>query len=150
MTPRRVRSAFLFMEKNVVNRLVRLGLDYGLAPDALALLETTGRRSGALRRTPVGNGLVGDTFWLIAERGERADYVHNIRADPRVRVKVDRRWRTGRAAVLPDDDTEARQHQILSHHGWLRKADAALLYGSVRTLATTPVTVRIDLDRDGA
>lgn len=148
MTSRRVQAAFLFMEKNVVNRMVRLQLTLGLAPNALALLETTGRRSGMVRRTPVGNGLVGDTFWLVAERGERADYVRNVRANPRVRVKVGRRWRGGTATVLPDDDTEARVHEILRHHGWLRKADAALLRGSVKTLGTTPVTVRIGLDRD--
>jgi EmrB/QacA subfamily drug resistance transporter len=39
------------------------------APDsrsAFALPETTGRRTGLARRTPVGNGLDGDTFWLVA------------------------------------------------------------------------------------
>lgn len=146
MTPKPVRTAFLFLEKNVVNRLVRTQLELGLAPTALALLETTGRRSRSTRRTPVGNGLIGDTFWLIAERGERADYVRNIRADPQVRVKAGRRWRAGVATVMADDDTEARMRHILKHHGVLRRADAALLRGSVKTLGTTPVTVRIDLD----
>lgn len=146
MASKPVRTAFLFVEKNVVNRGMALLLHRGLAPRAFALLETTGRRTGKERRTPVGNGLVGDTFWLIAERGERADYVANIRADPRVRVKVGRHWRAGTATVMPDDDTEARVRQILRHHGALRKADAALLRGSVKTLGTTPVTVRIDLD----
>lgn len=147
MAPRQARAAFLFIEKNFVNRLVRLQLNLGLAPDALALLETIGHRSGTVRQTPVGNGLMGDTFWLIAERGEQADYVHNVRTNPHVRVKVGRRWRVGTATVLPDDDMDARLHQILSHHGRLRKIDAALLRSSVKMLATTPVTVRIDLDR---
>lgn len=143
---RRARNAFLFVEKNVINRLVRFQLEVGLAPDALALLETTGRSSGATRRTPVGNGLIGDTFWLVAERGEEADYVRNIRTHPRVRVKVGRRWRPGTATVLPDDDAQARLREIVDHHGRLRAADAAILRGSVTALGTTPVTVRIDLD----
>lgn len=139
-------AAFLFVEKNVINRLTRFGLDLGLAPKAFALLETTGRRSGATRRMPVGNGLIGDTFWLIAERGLQADYVHNIRANPRVRVKVERIWRTGTATVLFDDDTQARLREILANHGRMRAADAAILQRSIRTLDSTPVTVRIDLD----
>ena len=50
-----------------------------------ALLETTGRRTGLPRTTPVGDGLVGSTFWIVAEHGRRAAYVRNIEADPRVR-----------------------------------------------------------------
>jgi hypothetical protein len=44
------------------NRLIRLALRAGVAPRAFALLETTGRRTGLARHTPVGNGLDGDTF----------------------------------------------------------------------------------------
>ncbi len=46
----------------VSNRLMRFALHTGIAPRAFALVETTGRRSGQPRHTPVGNGLVGDTF----------------------------------------------------------------------------------------
>jgi len=100
-----------------------------------ALLETTGRKSGKLRRTPVGNGLIGNTFWIVAEHGRRADYVVNIAANPRVRVRVGGRWRTGRAYAVPEDDTRRRQRQ-------LRKVNAAL----VRLVGTDLLTVRIDLD----
>jgi F420H(2)-dependent quinone reductase len=37
------------------------------------MLETIGRRSGQLRRTPIGDGLIGDTFWIVAEHGLSAD-----------------------------------------------------------------------------
>ena len=57
------------------NRLIRAALRAGLAPRAFALLETTGRRTGLARHTPVGNGLDGDTFWLVAAHGTQADYV---------------------------------------------------------------------------
>src|SRR5947199_7564249 len=51
-------------------------------PGAPALLETVGCKSGRLRRTPVGNGLKGDTFWIIAEHGRHSDWVRNIMANP--------------------------------------------------------------------
>ena len=66
------------------NRLARWALRAGLAPRAFALLETTGRRTGLARHTPVGNGLSGDTFWLVAAHGTQADYVRNLQTEPRV------------------------------------------------------------------
>ena len=126
--------------ERVNNRLTRFALRRGLAPKAFALLETTGRRSGRPRHTPVGNGLTGDTFWLVAAHGEQADYVRNLRLDPRVRVKVSGRWRTGTAVVLPHDDVPARSRTL--PYRW----DAAV----GRFMASTPVTIRIDLDEVGS
>jgi hypothetical protein len=55
----------------VLNPQMRLSLRLGTAPRAFAL-QTVGRRSGEPHRTPVGNGLIGDTFWLVSEHGIRA------------------------------------------------------------------------------
>jgi deazaflavin-dependent oxidoreductase (nitroreductase family) len=119
------------------NRLIRWSLRRGLAPKAFALLETTGRRTGQSRHTPVGNGLAGDTFWLIAAHGRQADYVRNLIAQPAVRVKVAGQWRTGTAVVVPDDDVAARSR---AHpYPW----DAAI----GRAMASEPLTIRIDLDQ---
>ena len=68
------------------------------------MLETTGRRTGLARRTPVVSRLDDDTVWLVAEYGRRAAYVRNLEADARVRVKVRGRWRRGTAHPLPGDD----------------------------------------------
>jgi len=65
------------------NWLIRSWLRAGHSPRAFALLETTGRRTGRARHTPVGNGLSGDTFWLVAAHGTQADYVRNLQAEPR-------------------------------------------------------------------
>ncbi|WP_154674328.1 nitroreductase/quinone reductase family protein [Nakamurella lactea] len=123
---------------------VRTLLAVGLNPLGLALLETTGRTSGRPRRVPVGNGRTGDDFWIIAEHGLRAGYVRNIRADPRVRVRVRigfrYRWLTGVATVLPDDDPLARQRRIIRGHP-LRAFNAM----NVRVLGADLVTVRIRL-----
>lgn len=102
---------------------------------SVALLETIGRKTGEPRQTPVGNGLKGDTFWIIAEHGHQAGFVRNILANPRVRVLVDGRWRSGTAHVLPDDDPRARQRELPAFN-------AAV----VRLAATEMLTLRIDLD----
>lgn len=118
------------------NRVTRYALRHGFAPRAFALLETTGRRSGLPRHTPVGNGLVGGVFWLVAAHGTQADYVRNLMAQPRVRVKVGRVWRSGTATVLPEDDAIARSRTL--PYRW----DAAV----GRLMASQPLTIRIDLD----
>jgi deazaflavin-dependent oxidoreductase (nitroreductase family) len=139
-----------FVERYLLNPQMRLGLALGLAPHAFALLETTGRRSGRPRRTPVGNGLIGDTFWLVSEHGRGAGYLRNIEANPRVRVKIGRRWRAGSAHVLPDDDADARLELVASALGRMRRLDAVIFRSFVRWLGTEPVTLRIDLDPPAA
>lgn len=134
--PRGRKYQLITTLERVNNRLTRWALRRGIAPRAFALLETTGRRTGQPRQTPVGNGLSGNTFWLVAVHGSQADYVRNILADPAVRVKVAGRWRTGVATVLPDDDAAARSRQL--PHQW----DAAI----GRVMATQPVTIRIELE----
>jgi len=118
------------------NRLTRFALRHGFAPRAFALLETVGRRSGLPRHTPVGNGLSGDTFWLVAVHGRQADYVRNLLANPAVWVRVGGRWRRGVAVPLVDDDPIARSRTL--PHQW----DAAL----GRLMASQPLTIRIDLE----
>src|SRR3954447_17660765 len=107
------------LHRYLFNPPVRLLLSKGFVPRSYALLETTGRRSGLPRVTPVGNGLVGDTFWLVAEHGRNASYVRNIAANPRVRVKLRAgflrsRWRIGTAHLLEDDDPRERQRLLSS------------------------------------
>lgn len=105
-----------------------------------ALLETTGRRTGLRRATPVGDGLEGSTFWIVSEHGRRSAYVRNLEADPRVRVRVRGRWRNGTAHVLLDDDPRERQ-RLLSRR-FAARVNATL----VRGWGTDLLTVRVDLD----
>ena len=118
------------------NLIIRFLLRRGLAPRTWAMLETTGRTSGLPRQTPVGNGMVGDIFWIVVAHGRQADYVRNIEKNPAVRVKVGNRWRTGTAVLLEGDDTGARS-RTLPH-----RMDATM----GRIMQTQPLTVRVDLD----
>ena len=125
-----------FASVRLFNPLVRRALEVGVVPRGVALLETTGRRSGEKRRVPIGDGLRGDVFWIVAEHGRHADYVRNIEHDPRVRVKARRRWRTGTAHILPDDDPIER----------MRRLRRPLNDIGVRTMGTELLVIRVDLD----
>lgn len=124
------------LAKYLFNPLVKAGVRATLLR-GWAILETTGRRSGEHRRIPVGNGLDGDRFWIVAEHGRRAGYVLNIEANPRVRVNVAGRWHCGTAHLMPEDDPRERQRRIG------RRLNGA----AVRAMGTDLLTVRIDLDR---
>ena len=115
----------------VVRQLHRAGISGGTA-----LLETTGRKTHQPRRTPVGNGLRGEHFWIVTEHGRHSAYVKNIEADPRVRVKVGRTWFEGTAHILEDDDPIERIR-------WLGRPinDTAL-----RMVGTEHLVIRVDLD----
>jgi deazaflavin-dependent oxidoreductase (nitroreductase family) len=115
---------------------VRRAIHRGALTPAWALLETTGRRSGRPRQTPVGNGLRDGRFWIVTEHGYDTSYVKNIQRDPRVRVKVGGRWYSGTAHIVPDDDPYERLR-------WLRRPvnDTLLL-----AVGTEQLVVRVDLD----
>ncbi len=117
----------------------------GVPQPMFALLQTSGRKTGLSRHTPVINGFVGDEFWIVAEHGRNAGYVRNLEADPRVRVRTGRRWRQGTAHVLDDDDPLARARWMRQELGRLHAADEKV----AKMLGTTPLTVRIDLDEAG-
>ena len=117
-----------FVQRHVANPVMR-------AVPIQTLLETTGRKSGEPRRTPIGGKLDGRTFWLVSEFGYRSQYVRNIQADPRVRVRVRGRWHSGAAVLLPDDDAEARLAALP------RMNSAA-----VRAMGDNLLTIRVDLD----
>lgn len=127
---RRKWRAVTGFQRYVLNPITRPLAGY---MPGLVLLETKGRRSGVMRRTPVGGHLDGDTLWVVAEHGGRAGYVRNIEAEPGVRVRIGGRWRDGRAKVLADDDPRKR----------LRLSPNDLM---IRLVSTDLRTIRIDLD----
>ncbi|TMC48942.1 MAG: nitroreductase family deazaflavin-dependent oxidoreductase [Chloroflexi bacterium] len=132
-------------ERFVLNPIWRRAVLSGRAGRTFAILETTGRKTRLPRRVPVGYGLDGDSFWVVAAHGRRAQYVRNVEIDPRVRVNICGTWRTGSAVILDDDDARDRLRLLARAYGIGRRFDAGLL----RLLATDLLTIRIDLDRPG-
>lgn len=133
------------IQKYVLNPPIKFLLAIGLAPPGYALLETTGRKTGKPRRTPVGDGRLGGQFWIVAEHGRKAGYIRNIASNPRVRLKLREgwraRWHTGTAHILPEDDPRERQRWLATH-----VSGSAGNARVVRLLGTELLTLRIDLD----
>jgi deazaflavin-dependent oxidoreductase (nitroreductase family) len=133
------------LQKYLLNPPIKILFAIGIARPGYALLETIGHRTGKPRRTPVGDGRVGNQFWIVAEHGIKAGYVRNIQANPRVRVKVRHglraRWHGGTAHVLYEDDAYERQRWLAS-----QLPSSAANARLVRLFGTRLLTVRIDLD----
>jgi deazaflavin-dependent oxidoreductase (nitroreductase family) len=134
------RRATTALGKWLVNPPVRAALAAGIPLPGTALLETIGRRSGRPRRTPVTNGLDGDVFWIVAEHGREAAYVKNLLANPRVRIKMGRRWRSGTACVLGDEDPRARLDRIAA------RPTSRLNARVVKLMGTGMAVIRVDLE----
>ncbi|MGW6697535.1 nitroreductase/quinone reductase family protein [Nocardia sp. NPDC055049] len=99
------------------------------------LLETTGRKSGQPRVTPIGGRRSDNSFWLVSEFGEKSQYIRNIQVNNRVRLRIRGRWYSGTAHLVRGDDARARLRE-------LPRANSAV----VRAVGTDLLTVRIDLD----
>jgi deazaflavin-dependent oxidoreductase (nitroreductase family) len=129
-TADRKRRRVSFFHRHIANPITRR------LPTQM-LLETTGRVSGQPRCTPIGGRLDGDSFWLVSDHGEASDYVRNIKANNRVRVRIRGRWHAGTAALLPGDDPHVRLATLPRFNSSM-----------VRALGTDLLTVRVDLDRE--
>jgi deazaflavin-dependent oxidoreductase (nitroreductase family) len=116
-----------FFQKRVANPLMRRN-------PMQTLLETTGRKSGEPRRTPVGGSRVGNQFWFVSEFGDKSQYVKNIEANPNVRVRLRGRWHTGTAHLVPGDDPHARLQELPQFN--------SLVVGA---FGTNLLTIRVDL-----
>jgi len=134
------------VQKFLLNPPIKLALAMRLPLPGYALLETKGRKTGKPRCTPVGDGHIGNEFWLVAEHGMKAGYVRNIERDPHVRLKLREglryRWYRGTANLLPADDPRERQR-------WLAKElpSSAANAKAVRLFGTQLLSIRIDLYR---
>jgi deazaflavin-dependent oxidoreductase (nitroreductase family) len=131
----------ILIGRYTANPMVRGLFRIGITPPGMALVETVGRRSGAVRHTPVSCNPDGDTLWLIAQHGAHAGWVRNFQAKPQVRVRLGRSWRTGTAELMPDDDVKARIRTFSDS-----AAGRVITAAAFRALETQPVSVRIQLD----
>jgi deazaflavin-dependent oxidoreductase (nitroreductase family) len=126
---RRERAIGRYLFNPTVKAMSRLGLRTTMATE----LETTGRKSGQARRVPVSAQFDGDGAWVISQHGTRSGWGQNIVDNPNIRIQQGNRWRSGVATFRPDDDVVARGRKF-------GRVGAVL----VKTLETTPVSVRIE------
>lgn len=92
------------------------------AEEAYLYLTTTGRRSGQSREIEIWFTCREGRYYLLAEHGERARWVLNLRAAPRVRWRVGDAAFTGQARVV-DTDAEPALSAVVRRlstekYGW--------------------------------
>jgi deazaflavin-dependent oxidoreductase (nitroreductase family) len=113
-----------------------------LARRSVCELETIGRRTGRPRPIEIwfAADATRDRIYLLAGGRERAHWVRNIRADPRVRVRLGHRWFDGAAAEIEGgpDDGIARRLLAAKYQGWIDGA-------SLSSWARDSLPVAIDL-----
>lgn len=123
------------LKRRVVHTVQRLVVNPVGRRLPVTMLETIGRRSGQPRRTAIGGRVIDNRFWMVSEHGEHSHYVHNIKANPAVRVRIRGRWRTGTAHLMPDDDPVARLKQLPTGNSAV-----------VKMMGTDLLTIRVDFD----
>jgi deazaflavin-dependent oxidoreductase (nitroreductase family) len=123
------------LKRRIVHTMQRLIVNPVGRKMPVTMLETTGRKSGQKRLTAVGGSTVDNQFWMVSEHGDHAHYVLNIKADPKVRIRLNGQWRSGTAHLLPDDDPVARLKK-------LPQMNSAV----VRLMGSDLLTIRVDLD----
>jgi deazaflavin-dependent oxidoreductase (nitroreductase family) len=80
---------------------------YEFAEERVLYLTTIGRRTRLPREIEIWFVVDGERFYLFAETGEAAGWVKNIRANPKVTIRIAERQIGATARVL-DRDTDSR------------------------------------------
>jgi deazaflavin-dependent oxidoreductase (nitroreductase family) len=99
-------------------------------------LTTTGRRSGRPRRIEIWFTRYAGRYYLVAEHGRAAQWVQNLLADPRVRVRVGGRRFRGRARVVA---ARAEQSLVLATR---RRSEAKYGWGAGLVVEIAPSGAR--------
>jgi len=96
-----IEREFFRTLNRVVEPLIRAGLGSPrIVPGGLIVLETRGRVSGRLVRTPLAATRLGGYVLVATVRGKRSQWVLNLVADPKVRFWVGGQARDARAFVI--------------------------------------------------
>lgn len=90
------------------------------AGDSVCHLQTTGRTSGRPRTIEIWFATDGERIYLLAGGRDRAHWVRNLGADPRVRVRIGGRTLDGRAQVIEGEQREPLARRLLAakYQGW--------------------------------
>ena len=112
------------------------------ADEPYCYLTTRGRVTGDPHEIEIWFAVRGATVYLLSGGGTEADWVRNLRAEPRVRLRLGDETRRGSARFVEDaaEDHRARELLAAKYQGWepgeplSEWAESALL-------------VAIDLDR---
>lgn len=108
-----------------------------------AYLTTRGRRSGRDHTIEIWFGLEGDTAYMLAGGGRRADWVRNVVVEPTVTLRIADRTVSAGARVVTDPNEDARARELLAakYQGWEPG-------GRMSEWARTALPVAVDVQGD--
>jgi deazaflavin-dependent oxidoreductase (nitroreductase family) len=92
-----------------------------LGDEDVCYLTTIGRKSGKPHDIEIWFGIRNSTLYLLSGGGESADWVKNIRTDPRVRVRINSQSASLKARLVRPATTEeaaARELVDEKYMGW--------------------------------
>ncbi len=100
---RSLELEFFRMLNRVVEPLVRSGVGSPrIVPSGFIVLETVGRKTGTLRRSPLAATRLGRFVVVATFRGTRSQWVRNLSAHPRTRYWLGGKAHDSRAFVMVD------------------------------------------------
>ncbi len=92
-----------------------------LADEDMCYLTTTGRKSGRPHEIEIWFGIRERTLYLLSGGGDGADWVKNIKKDPRVRVRINSQTAPRKARTVErgtKEDQAARELLDEKYMGW--------------------------------
>jgi deazaflavin-dependent oxidoreductase (nitroreductase family) len=94
-------------------------------PKGLALVTTKGRKSGKRRARAMRAVVDGNRAYVAAIMGERSDWIHNVRSDPAVTIKLGGKTYPATARVVPDAERARAAEIYRPIAGWYDYFDYA-------------------------
>jgi deazaflavin-dependent oxidoreductase (nitroreductase family) len=76
-------------------------------------ITTTGRRSGRPHEIEIWFAVLDGSLVMVAGNRERADWFRNLRADPRVKVRIGGETHDGVARIVADPDERRRIGDVM-------------------------------------
>jgi deazaflavin-dependent oxidoreductase (nitroreductase family) len=104
-------------------------------------VTTVGRRTGRPHTIEIWFGGAGGTVYLLSGGGDGSDWVRNMRAEPKVTVRIRDRERAGVARFVDDPTEEGSARQLLAtkYQGWREGRPLS-------RWASTALVVAVDLE----
>lgn len=91
-----------------------------LSNEDYCYLTTTGRKSGKPREIEIWFRMRGSTLYLLCGGGVDSDWVKNLRANPKVSVRIAKHTFAGTARILRNiqEESSARPMLAAKYQGW--------------------------------